>query len=113
MTDNELVDLCMTCGLVLTCDYFKPGVDVDNALKSLRKSMSANLLLPANFHWANGTFSISAMILFALSRADRNSSWRISCSYPRIIIKEIFYDGDFLDYGLMTTSLESAYDHIS
>lgn len=28
MTDNELVDLCMMCGLVLTCDYFKPGVDV-------------------------------------------------------------------------------------
>ena len=95
MTDNELVDLCMTCGLVLTCDYFKPGVDVDKALKSLRKSMSANLLLPANFHWAkHGTFSISTMILFALSRADRNSSWRISCSYPRIIIKEFVDDDD-------------------
>ena len=101
MTDNELVDLCMTCGcgLVISnfCYYhhFKPGDDVDMALKSLRKSMSANLLLPANFHWAkHGTFSISTMILFALSRVTGNSSWRISCSYPRIIIKEFVDDDD-------------------
>lgn len=119
MTDNELVDLCMTCGcgLVISnfCYYhhFKPGDDVDMALKSLRKSMSANLLLPANFHWAkHGTFSISTMILFALSRVTGNSSWRISCSYPRIIIKEIVDDDDFLDYGLMTTSLESPTDQL-
>ena len=119
MTDNELVDLCMTCGcgLVISnfCYYhhFKPGDDVDMALKSLRKSMSANLLLPANFHWAkHGTFSISTMILFALSRVTGNSSWRISCSYPRIIIKEFVDDDDFLDYGLMTTSLESPTDQL-
>ena len=112
MTDNELVDLCMTCGCVLTCDWYKPGVDADKALKSLRKSSSAVVQLPANFHWVKyGTFSISTMILFALSRADRNSSWRISCSFPRIIIKE-FVDDDFLDYGLVTTSLESAYDQL-
>ena len=119
MTDNELVDLCMTCGcgLVISifCYYhhFKPGDDVDMALKSLRKSMSANLLLPANFHWVkHGTFSISTMILFALSRVTGNSSWRISCSYPRIIIKEFVDDDDFLDYGLMTTSLESPTDQL-
>ena len=115
MTDNELVDLCMTCGLVLTCDYikpwleinFKPSVDVDKALKSLRKSSSATVQLPANFHWCGGIFSTSS-VLFALLRVTGNSSWRISCSFPRIIIKE-FVDDDFLDYGLMTTSLESAY----
>ena len=50
MTDNELVDLCVTCGCVLTCDFFKPGVDVDKALKSLRKSSSAAVQLPANFN---------------------------------------------------------------
>lgn len=108
MTDNELVDLCMTCGCVLTCDYFKPGVDVDKALKSLRKSSSAVVQLPANFHWCYAPCSMSS-VLFALLRVTGNSSWRISCSFPRIIIKE-FDDDDFLDYGLMTTSLESAYD---
>ena len=108
MTDNELVDLCMTCGLVLTCDYFKPGVDADKALKSLRKSSSAVVQLPANFHWCYAPCSMSS-VLFALLRVTGNSSWRISCSFPRIIIKE-FVDDDFLDYGLMTTSLESAYD---
>ena len=108
MTDNELVDLCMTCGLVLTCDYFKPGVDVDKALKSLRKSSSAVVQLPANFHWCYAPYSRSS-VLFALLRVTENSSWRISCSYPRIIIKE-FDDDDFLDYGLMTIALESAYD---
>lgn len=108
MTDNELVDLCVTCGCVLTCDYFKPGDDVDMALKSLRKSSSAVVQLPANFHWCYAPCSTSS-VLFALLRVTGNSSWRISCSYPRIIIKE-FDDDDFLDYGLMTTSLESAYD---
>ena len=108
MTDNELVDLCMTCGCVLTCDYFKPGVDVDKALKSLRKSSSAVVQLPANFHWCYAPCSMSS-VLFALLRVTGNSSWRISCSFPRIIIKE-FDDDGFLDYGLMTTSLESAYD---
>lgn len=108
MTDNELVDLCMTCGCVLEisnfCFYhhFKPGDDVDMALKSLRKSMSANLLLPANFHWVKyGTFSISTMILFALSRADRNSSWRIYGTFPEIIIKEFIDDKGFPDVGLL------------
>ena len=118
MTDNELVDLCVTCGLVLTCDYFKPwleinfkpSVDVDKALKSLRKSSSATVQLPANFHWCVGIFFLSC-VLFALLRVTGNSSWRISCSFPRIIIKE-FVDDDFLDYGLMTTSLESAYDQL-
>ena len=108
MTDNELVDLCVTCGCVLTCDYFKPGDDVDMALKSLRKSSSAVVQLPANFHWCYAPCSTSS-VLFALLRVTGNSSWRISCSFPRIIIKE-FDDDDFLDYGLMTTSLESAYD---
>ena len=119
MTDNELIDLCVTCGCGLVfisdfCSYchFKPGDDVDMTLKSLRKSMSANLLLPANFHWVNGYFSISTMMLFALSRADGNSSWRISCSYPRIIIKEFVDEGSFLDSGLMTTCLESAHDQL-
>lgn len=111
MTDNELVDLCMTCGLVLTCDFFKPGVDVDKALKSLRKSSSAVVQLPANFHWFGGIFSTSS-VLFALLRVTGNSSWRISCSYPRIIIKEFVDDDNFLDYGLMTTSLESPTDQL-
>lgn len=111
MTDNELVDLCMTCGCVLTCDYFKPGVDVDKALKSLRKSESAAVQLPANFHWCHGTFSTSSM-LFALLRVTGNPSWRISCSYPRIIIKEFIDEGGLLDSGLMTTSLKSAYDQV-
>ena len=109
MTDNELVDLCMTCGCVLTCDYFKPGVDADKALKSLRKSSSATVQLPANFHWCYAPCSTSS-VLFALLRVTGNSSWRISCSFPRIIIKEFVDDDDLLDYGLMTTSLESAYD---
>lgn len=109
MTDNELVDLCMTCGCILTCDYFKPGVDADKALKSLRKSSSAVVQLPANFHWFGGIFSTSS-VLFALLRVTGNSSWRIICSFPRIIIKEFVDDDDFLDYGLMTTALESAYD---
>ena len=111
MTDNELVDLCMTCGCILTCDFFKPGVDVDKALKSLRKSSSAIVQLPANFHWFGGTFSTSS-VLFALLRVTENSSWRISCSYPRIIIKEFVDEGGFLDYGLMTTSLESPTDQL-
>ena len=111
MTDNELVDLCMTCGCVLTCDWYKPGVDADKALKSLRKSSSAIVQLPANFHWLGGTFSTSS-VLFALLRITGNSSWRIVSAYPRIIIKEFVDDDDFLDYGLMTTSLESAYDQL-
>lgn len=111
MTDNELVDLCVTCGLVLTCDYFKPGVDVDKALKSLRKSSSATVQLSANFHWCYAPCSTSS-VLFTLMRVTGNSSWRISCSYPRFIIKEFVDDDDFLDYGLMTTSLESAYDQL-
>ena len=111
MTDNELVDLCVTCGCILTCDFFKPGFDVDKALKSLRKSSSATVQLPANFHWCGGIFSASSM-LFALLRVSGNSSWRISCSYPRIIIKEFFNDDYFLDYGLMTTGLESVYDQL-
>lgn len=111
MTDNELVDLCVTCGCILTCDFFKPGFDVDKALKSLRKSSSAIVQLPANFHWCGGIFSTSSM-LFALSRVTGNSSWRISCSFPRIIIKEFVDEGGFLDYGLMTTGLESAYDQL-
>ena len=111
MTDNELVDLCVTCGCVLTCDFFKPGVDVDKALKSLRKSSSAIVQLPANFHWLGGAFSTSSM-LFSLLRVTGNSSWRISCSYPRIIIKEFLDKGGFLDYGLMTTSLESPTDQL-
>ena len=93
MTDNELVDLCMTCGCVLTCDYFKPGVDVDKALKSLRKSSSATVQLSANFHWCYAPCSTSS-VLFALLRVTGNSSWRISCSYPRIIIKEFVDDDD-------------------
>ena len=111
MTDNELVDLCVTCGCVLTCDFFKPGNDVDKALKSLRKSISAIVQLPANFNWCGGTFSTSSL-LFALMRVTGNSSWRISCSYPRIIIKEFLDEDIFLNYGLMTTSLESPTDQL-
>ena len=111
MTDNELVDLCMTCGCVLTCDFFKPDVDVDKALKSLRKSSSATVQLPANFHWCYAPCSTSN-VLFTLMRVTGNSSWRISCSYPRIIIKEFGDEGGFLDYGLMTTSLESPTDQL-
>ena len=111
MTDNELVDLCMTCGCVLTCDFFKPGVDADKALKSLRKSSSATVQLPANFNWCYAPCSTSS-VLFALLRVTGNSSWRISCSYPRIIIKEFVDDDDLLDYGLMTTGLESACDQL-
>ena len=110
MTDNELVDLCMTCGCVLTCDFFKPDVDVDKALKSLRKSSSATVQLPANFHWCYAPCSTSN-VLFTLMR-DAESSWRIVSAYPRIIIKNFVNDDDFLDYGLMTTSLESAYDQL-
>ena len=109
MTDNELVDLYMTCGCILTCDYFKPGVDADKALKSLRKSSSAVVQLPANFHRFGGIFSTSS-VLFALLRVTGNSSWRIVSAYPRIIIKEFGDEGGFLDSGLMTTTLESAYD---
>lgn len=109
MTDNELVDLCMTCGCVLTCDYFKPGVDVDKALKSLRKSLSATVQLPANFHWCYAPCSTSS-VLFTLMRVTGNSSWRIVSAYPRIIIKEFVDEGSFLDYGLMTTGLESKDD---
>ena len=111
MTDNELVDLCVTCGCILTCDFFKPGFDADKALKSLRKSSSATVQLPANFNWCGGTFSTSSM-LFALLRVTGNSSWRISCSYPRIIIKEFVDHNDFLNSGLMTTSLESPTDQL-
>lgn len=111
MTDNELVDLCVTCGCILTCDYFKPGFDVDKALKSLRKSSSATVQLPANFHWCCGTFSTTS-VLFVLLRVTGNSSWRISCSYPRIIIKEFIDEGGFLNSGLMTTSLESPTDQL-
>ena len=115
MTDNELIDLCVTCGCGLVfSDFCIPGDDVDMALKSLRKSMSANLLLPANFHWCGGistTCSTSSM-LFALLRVTGNSSWRISCSYPRIIIKEFVDEGSFLDSGLMTTCLESPTDQL-
>ena len=110
MTDNELVDLCMTCGCVLTCDFFKPDVDVDKALKSLRKSSSATVQLPANFHWCYAPCSTSN-VLFTLMR-DAESSWRIVSAYPRIIIKNFVNDDDFLDYGLMTTTLESAYDQL-
>ena len=110
MTDNELVDLCVTCGCILTCDFFKPGFDVDKALKSLLKSSSTIVQLPANFHWCRGIFSTS--MLFTLLRVSGNSSWRISRSYPRIIIKEFIDEGGFLDYGLMTTSLESPTDQL-
>ena len=110
MTDNELVDLCMTCGCVLTCDFFKPDVDVDKALKSLRKSSSATVQLPANFHWCYAPCSTSN-VLFTFMR-DADSSWRIISAYPRIIIKNFVNDDDFLDYGLMTTSQESAYDQL-
>ena len=109
MTDNELVDLCVTCGCVLTCDYFKPGVDVDKALKSLRKSSSATVQLSANFHWCYAPCSTSS-VLFALLRVTGNSSWRISCSYPRIIIKEFIDDKGFPDVGLFTCSCESVED---
>lgn len=110
MTDNELVDLCMTCGCVLTCDFFKPDVDVDKALKSLRKSSSATVQLSANFHWCYAPCSTSN-VLFTLMR-DAESSWRIISVYPRIIIKNFVNDDDFLDYGLMTTSLESPTDQL-
>lgn len=110
MTDNELVDLCMTCGCGLTCDFFKPAVDVDKALKSLRKSSSATVQLPANFHWCYAPCSTSN-VLFTLMR-DAESSWRIISAYPRIIIKNFVNDDDFLDYGLMTTTLESTYDQL-
>ena len=114
MTDNELIDLCVTCGcgLVFSNCYFKPGDDVDMTLKSLRKSITANVLLPANFHWVNGTFSISTMMLFALLRADGNSSWRISSTYPEIIIKEFIDDKGFPDVGLLTCISKSAYDQL-
>ena len=110
MTDNELVDLCVTCGcgLIFSNCCFKPGDDVDMTLKSLRKSTSANLLLPANFHWLHSTFSTSS-ILFALLRYTENSSWRIFSVYPRIIIKKSSIDEDS---GLMTTSLENAADQL-
>ena len=111
MTDNELVDLCVTCGCILTCAYFKPGVDVDKALKSLRKSSSATVQLPANFNWCGGIFSTSSM-LFALFRVTGNPSWRIVSAYPRIIIKEFVDEGGFLNSGLMTTSLESPTDQL-
>lgn len=111
MTDNELVDLCVTCGCILTCDYFKPGVDIDKALKSLRKSSSANVQLPANFNWCGGAFSTSS-VLFVLSRVTGNSSWRILSSYPRIIIKEFVDHNGFLDSGLMTIYLESPTDQL-
>ena len=115
MTDNELVDLCVTCGCRLVFSYycqFEPGDDVGMTLERLRKSMSAHLLLPANFHWVNGAFSISTMMLFALSRADGNSSWRISGTYPEIIIKEFIDDKGFPDVGLLTCSLESPADQL-
>ena len=114
MTDNELVDLCMTCGCGLVasnfCYYhFKPGDDVDMALKSLRKSSSATVQLPANFNWCGGIFSTSSM-LFALSRADGNSSWRIFSTYPEIIIRDFIDDKGFRDVGLVTCSCKSVED---
>lgn len=121
MTDNELIDLCVTCGCGLTFSncyyncYFKPGDDVDMTLKSLRKSTTANVLLPANFHWYgtwHGTCSTSSMMLFALSRATGNSSWRILCTFSEIIIKEFIDDKGFTDVGLMTSSLESPTDQL-
>ena len=112
MTDNELIDLCVTCGcgLVFSKCYFKPGDDVDETLKSLRKSTSATVLLPANFHWCGGIFSISTMMLFALSRADGNSSWRIFSTYPEIIIRDFIDDKGFPDVGLVTCSCKSVED---
>lgn len=107
MTDNELVDLCVTCGCILTCDFFfKPGFDVDKALKSLRKSSSTIVQLPANFHWCGGILSTSSM-LFALLRTTGNSSWRISSSYPRIIVQEFYDEYGLPDTGLMTSSLST------
>ena len=107
MTDNELIDLCVTCGCGLTFSncYFKPGDDVDETLKSLRKRSSATVMLPAKFHWCAGSCSTSS-VLFTLLRVTENSSWRISCAYPMIIVKEFIDDG-LPDTGLMTTSLKS------
>ena len=119
MTDNELVDLCMTCGCILSelaCStfgyvYFKPGDDVDMTLKSLRKRTSAVVLLPANFHWCSGSCS-TASALFTLLRYTENSSWRIFSVYPRIIVREFIDNDGFLNYGLLTTSLESPTDQL-
>lgn len=112
MTDNELIDLCVTCGCGLTYDsncYFKPGDDADETLKSLRKSSAATVQLPANFNWCCGIFSTSSM-LFALSRADGNSSWRIFSTYPEIIIRDFIDDKGFRDVGLVTCSCKSVED---
>lgn len=113
MTDNELVDLCVTCGcsLIFSSCHFKPGDNIDMTLKSLRESKDAGVLLPANFHWYPGTFSTSSM-LFTLLRVSGNSSWRISCSYPRIIVHVFCNDDGFLNYGLLTTCLESTDDQL-
>ena len=113
MTDNELIDLCVTCGCGLTFSncYFKPGDDVDMTLKSLCKRSSAIVQLPANFHWCGGTCSTSS-VLFTLLRVTGNSSWRISCAYPMIIVKEFIDERGLPDTGLMTTSLKSVDDQL-
>ena len=107
MTDNELVDLCVTCGCILTCDFFKPGFDVDKALKSLRKSISATVLLPANFHLCYGIWRSTSSVLFALLRVSGNSSWRISSAYPKIIVQETYDEYGLPDTGLMTSSIST------
>ena len=115
MTDNELVDLCVTCGCTLACynNYFDPGVDADKALSGLRESKAARVLLPAKFHWRGTFFTPSLNRCVMLLRDTGNSSWRISCSYPRIIIKKFVDDeGGLLDSGLMTMSLESPADQL-
>ena len=114
MTDNELIDLCVTCGCGLTFSsrwhfYFKPGDDVDKTLPGLRESISASVLLPANFHWCG--FRFTSRILFSLNRVTGNSSWRISGAFPNIIIQE-FFDHGLPDIGLMTNSLKSVDDQL-
>lgn len=101
MTDNELIDLCVTCGCELTFSLcYRPShaVDVDMTLQKLRKSTFAIFRLPANFHWCYAT----ASALFWFKCDTKNSSWRIFRTYPRIIINK-----DFRNVGLMATTLES------
>lgn len=109
MTDNELVDLCVTCGcsLVFSNCYFKPGDDIDMTLKSLRKSISATVLLPANFHLCYGIWRSTSSVLFALLRVSGNSSWRISSAYPKIIVQETYDEYGLPDTGLMTSSIST------
>lgn len=112
MTDNELIDLCVTCGCGLTFSSLSYGfdsscllgVDADKAMPGLRESISAYVLLPANFHWCG--FRFTSRILFSLNRVTGNSSWRISGAFPKIIIQE-FFDHGLPDIGLMTNSLKS------